>query len=205
VSVAEESGVIYCGSCGALNPRANHFCANCGHQLVDAYHASEGLRVYQTPDPAAPLVEIVDPNLEVTVLETDEPLPADFAKIALPDGRIGYVWLREVEQALPELRVTGAKGRPLGCISSTAILAVIALMFLGGLLVLLVGFRSNDGTADFLSVLTCITLVPTIIAVAFFYFYTRKREQELLAEANFSERESATPDSSGASVEQSTD
>lgn len=203
--MAEESGVIYCGSCGALNPRVNHFCANCGHQLVDAYHASEGLRVYLTPDPAAPLVEIVDPNLEISVLETDEPLPADFAKVALPDGRIGYVWLREVEQALPELRVVGAKGRPLGCISSTAILAVIALMFLGGLLVLLVGFRSNDGTADFLAVLACLTLAPTIIAVAFFYFYTRKREQELLAESSPSERDIAQPDAPTASVEQSTD
>jgi hypothetical protein len=203
--VAEESGVIYCGSCGALNPRVNHFCANCGHQLVDAYHASEGLRVYLTPDPAAPLVEIVDPNLEISVLETDEPLPVDFAKIALPDGRIGYVWLREVEQALPEMRIVGANGRPLGCISSTAILAVIALMILGGLLVLLVGFRSNDGTADFLSVLACLTLVPTIIAVAFFYFYTRKREQELLTESSPSERDSAQPDAPAAGVEQSTD
>jgi Na+/H+ antiporter NhaD/arsenite permease-like protein len=78
-------------------------------------------------------------------------------------------------------------------------------MILGGLLVLLVGFRSNDGTADFLSVLACLTLVPTIIAVAFFYFYTRKREQELLTESSPSERDSAQPDAPAAGVEQSTD
>ena len=47
----ENVGVLYCGSCGALNPRTNHFCSACGHQLVDAFHASEGLRVYTTPDP----------------------------------------------------------------------------------------------------------------------------------------------------------
>ena len=58
--VTDRVGVIYCGSCGAMNPRTNHFCSACGHQLVDAYHASEGLRVYLTPDPGAPLVEILD-------------------------------------------------------------------------------------------------------------------------------------------------
>ena len=110
--MVEESGVIYCGSCGALNPRANHFCANCGHQLVDAYHAADGLRVYQTPDPAAPLVDLVSPNLEVTVIDTDEPLPNDFAKIALPDGRIGYVWL-PIELSGPgtELEIVAPNGQ----------------------------------------------------------------------------------------------
>ena len=44
--MVEQGGVIYCGSCGALNPRTNHYCSACGHQLVDAYHPSEGLRVY---------------------------------------------------------------------------------------------------------------------------------------------------------------
>ena len=192
--MAEETGVIYCGSCGALNPRINHFCANCGHQLVDAYHASEGLRVYMTPDPAAPLVEIIDPKVNFDIVDTDEPLPADFTKVTLPDGRIGYIWLREIEQALPDLRVVDARNRPLGCISSTAILAVIALMLLGGLFILLVGFRSNDGTADFLSVLACFTLIPAVIAVAFFYFYTRKREQELLLDSSAIE---TTADASG--------
>lgn len=200
--MVEESGVIYCGSCGALNPRVNHFCANCGHQLVDAYHAADGLRVYLTPDPAAPLVDLVSPNLEITVVETDEALPHDFVKIALPDGRIGYVWLREVEQALPEPRAMSARGRPLGCISSTAILAVIALMILGGLFTLLVGFRSNDGTADFISVLTCLSLGPLILVVAFFYFYTRKREQELLAEAA---PDRLVTDAPAAGAEQSSD
>lgn len=203
--MVDESGVIYCGSCGALNPRVNHFCANCGHQLVDAYHAADGLRIYLRPDPAAPLVDLVSPNLEITVLDTDETLPHDFAKIALADGRIGYVWLREVEQALPERGAMSARGRPLGCISSTAILAVIALMILGGLLVLLVGFRSNDGTADFLAVLTCISLGPLMLVVAFFYFYTRKREQELLADAREPEPELPASDVPAIGAEQNSD
>jgi hypothetical protein len=172
---------------------------------VDAYHAADGLRVYQTPDPAAPLVDLVSPNLEVTIIDTDEPLPNDFAKIALPDGRIGYVWLRELEQALPEARAMSARGRPLGCISSTAILAVIALMILGGLFTLLVGFRSNDGTADFISVLACFSLGPLILVVAFFYFYTRKREQELLAAALEAEPNRSTSEAPAAGVEQTSD
>jgi hypothetical protein len=179
--VREESGVIYCGSCGALNPRTNHYCAACGHQLVDAYHASEGLRVYQAPDPAAPLTEIIDPGAEIVVLETDESLPGDFVKIALDDGRIGYVRLREVEEAVGDTS-RASRREPLGCISSTALLAILVLAVLSVILMIVVAFRTNDGTADFLALLSCITLVPVFIFIIGFYLYTRKREQELMAE-----------------------
>ena len=121
--MSHDVGVIYCGSCGAMNPRANHYCAACGHALVDAYHASEGLRVYMTPDVAATLVDIVDPGLDIEVLQTTEDLPSDFVKVALPDGRTGYVWLREVEEVAGDMTPAKATRRePVGCISSTALL-----------------------------------------------------------------------------------
>ncbi|MDQ2655061.1 MAG: hypothetical protein M3Z20_18675, partial [Chloroflexota bacterium] len=56
---AAGSTLIYCGLCGALNPASNHFCAACGTTLVDAFHATEGLRVFERPDPAARLIEIL--------------------------------------------------------------------------------------------------------------------------------------------------
>lgn len=174
-------GVIYCGTCGALNPRTNHYCSACGHQLVDAYHASEGLRIYLTPDPGAALVDIVDPGSDITVVETDEQLPTDFAKVHLGDGRIGYVRLREVEQVAGAVEADAQpREQRAGCISSTAVLAILALMLLTSTLVLITAFQSNDPNADFISVIACFTVVPFFMLVVGFYLYVRKREQEML-------------------------
>lgn len=177
--MADRTGVLYCGSCGALNPRSNHFCSACGHQLVDAFHASEGLRVYLTPDPGAALVEIVEAGTELTIVDTDESLPADFAKVTLDDGRLGYVRLRELESSLRDAPDASPR-TPVGCISSTAVLAILALFVLSGSLVVAMAFRSNDPNADFISVLVCLTVVPFLLFVVGFYLYVRKREEELL-------------------------
>jgi hypothetical protein len=178
--VSERVGVIYCGSCGAMNPRTNHFCSACGHQLVDAYHASEGLRVYFTPDPGAPLVEILDTGAAITVVETDELLPADFVKIALDDGRIGYVRLREVEAAVGA-DTTPTRREPIGCVTPTALLAVIVLLILTGVLMLAIAVRASDDQGGLIAALACLVVVPFLVLVVGFYLYVRKREEELLA------------------------
>jgi hypothetical protein len=172
---------MYCGSCGALNPRTNHFCSACGHQLVDAFHASEGLRVYATPDPGAPLVDILDDGSDLTVVQTDEELPADFVKVTLPDGRLGYVRLREVEVAIGEV-AAAMRREPIGCISSTAVLAVMALLVAGASLIVVTAYRSTDPNADFIAFLACVVFVPFLFGVVGFYLYVRKREEELLDE-----------------------
>jgi hypothetical protein len=178
--VSERVGVIYCGSCGAMNPRTNHFCSACGHQLVDAYHASEGLRVYFTPDPGAPLVEILDTGVAITVVETDEQLPADFVKIALDDGRIGYVRLREVAAAVGA-DTTPTRREPIGCVTPTALLAVIVLLILTGVLMLAIAVRASDDQGGLIAALACLVVVPFLVLVVGFYLYVRKREEELLA------------------------
>lgn len=162
-----------------MNPRTNHFCSACGHQLVDAYHASEGLRVYATPDPGAPLVEILDSGTNITVVDTDEELPADFVKIALDDGRIGYVRLREVEAAIGS-DTTPTRREPIGCITPTALIAVMALLILTAILMLLIAVRANDEGAIY-PAMACLLIVPFLIFVVGFYLYVRKREEELLA------------------------
>src|SRR5215210_5434271 len=91
-----RSALIYCGLCGALNPSTNHYCAACGTTLVDAFHATEGLRVYERPDAASRLVELVPAGSELDVVE-DPSAPADFVRVRLPRGRLGYIRLREVE------------------------------------------------------------------------------------------------------------
>ena len=179
--MAERTGVIYCGSCGALNPSTNHYCSACGHQLVDAYHPSEGLRVYLAPDPSAALVEIVDPGADITVIETEEPLPADFAKVLLDDGRVGYVRLREVADAAGDIDAASGP-RAVGCISSTAVLAILALLLVSSTLVLVTAIRSGDNTDNFLAVLACVVVVPFMLLIVGLYLYMRKREDELLDE-----------------------
>lgn len=175
-------GVIYCGSCGALNPRTNHFCSVCGHQLVDAYHASEGLRVFATPDPAAPLVDILPSGTDLTVVETQDELPSDFVKVALDDGRIGYVRLRDVEAGLDAAEPQAAPREPVGCITSTSLLAVMGLLVLAGTLVLVTALRAEDPSGSLIAWIACLGLVPFFFLTGGFYLYVRKREQELLAE-----------------------
>ena len=186
--MVEPGGVIYCGSCGALNPRTNHYCSACGHQLVDAYHPSEGLRVYLTPDPGAALVEIVDPGADITVVETSEDLPTDFAKVVLEDGRLGYVRLREVESAAAG-ELTAGRREPIGCISSTAVLAILGLLLLAATLVLVTAVRGGTDANNFIAILACLTIVPFLLLVVGLYLYMRKREEELLDAADDTERD----------------
>lgn len=181
--VSNEVGILYCGSCGAMNPRTNHYCSACGHALVDAYHASEGLRVYTTADTGSALVDIVDPGADITVLETQEELPADFVKVNLPDGRTGYVRLREVERVAGDIATAEPTRRePVGCISSSGLLAIILLSIVVAALALVTAFNSTDANADFLAVLSCIVVVPFFLLVIGFYLYVRKREDEIMEE-----------------------
>lgn len=137
--------------------------------------------MYATPDPGAPLVEILDTGADLTVVSTDEQLPADFAKVTLEDGRVGYVHLREVDAAV----VGGGleeRREPVGCVSSTALLAIAALLVLSVALIFLTASRSGDPNASLIAVLGCAFVVPFLLVVVGFYFYVRKREDELLDE-----------------------
>src|SRR3712207_3769651 len=88
------AGLIFCGLCGALNPSTSYYCAACGTTLVDAFHATEGLRVFERPDPAARLIEILPAGAELEVI-ADTAAPADWVRIRLPYGRLGYVRLED--------------------------------------------------------------------------------------------------------------
>ena len=175
-----RSPVIYCGSCGALNPSTNHYCSVCAHQLVDAYHPSEGIRVYTRPDPAAPLVEIVGPGMEITPIEGGETLPGDFVKVTLADGRSGYIRLGDLDfpdAGQAELSSNGSSLQGAqGCISSWSVLAVLALLVITGLLAILITSRSQDAGNDFLAMLACFTVVPFFLLVVGFYLAVRSCE-----------------------------
>src|SRR5699024_993671 len=92
----DRGPLIFCGMCGALNPSTNFYCAACGTTLVDAFHATEGMRVYEQPDSASRLIEIVPSGNELEVVEDPE-APEDFARVRLPYGRLGYSRPNEIE------------------------------------------------------------------------------------------------------------
>jgi hypothetical protein len=190
---ASRSPLIFCGLCGALNPSTNHFCAACGTTLVDAFHATEGLRVFERPDPAARLIEIVPSGRELDVVE-DPTAPADYVRVRLQHGRLGYVRLADVA-ALEAGGVIAASG-PLGpagrapdintnargCVSSSAAIGALALLLVTITLGLILLALSDDADTSLFAALFCVVVVPFMLLTIGFYLYARSREERLAEE-----------------------
>lgn len=191
-------GLIFCGMCGALNPAGRYYCAACGTTLVDAFHATEGLRVYERPDSASRLIEIVASGTELEIVE-DPDAPEDFARVRLPYGRLGYIRLKEVET------MAAAAGAPLagssapslprrprpapnintnatGCISSTAALGAVALLVVIGVLMLLLLAKSDTYDQGTILLVFCFGLGPFLLLTIGVYLYAKSREDRLADE-----------------------
>ena len=184
---AAGSTVIYCGLCGALNPASSYYCAACGTTLVDAFHATEGLRVFERPDPAARLIEILPSGGELEVVE-DPAASADWLRIRLPYGRLGYVQLAEAAAAAPG-PVTSRRIRPpdintnaRGCVTSTAALWALALLVVTALFGVVILARARQEDAGLLGIVFCITLGPLILLTIGAYVAARTREDQLTDE-----------------------
>lgn len=181
--------LIYCGQCGALNPATNHFCAACGATLVDAFHASEGLRVYERPDPASRIIEIVPAGSELDVVE-DPDAPHDFVRVKLATGRLGYIRLHDVEllagqeaPASPPIGAPDVNTRALGCVSSTAALAALVLLIVAATLSFYLMNREDVADTGFLALVTCVVTLPLLLLTVMLYVIARSREEHLAAEA----------------------
>jgi hypothetical protein len=190
-------GLIFCGMCGALNPAGRYYCAACGTTLVDAFHATEGLRVYERPDSASRLIEIVPSGSELELVE-DPDAPEDFARVRLQYGRLGYIRLKEVEAMAAAAgapiggpaSVAMRPGRPApdintnatGCISSTAALASIALVVAVGALLLALMWRADTYDQGTILLVFCFGLGPFAVLTIAFYLYARSREERLAEE-----------------------
>ncbi|HEV2073860.1 MAG TPA: SH3 domain-containing protein [Thermomicrobiales bacterium] len=184
--------LIFCGMCGALNPATNFYCAACGTTLVDAFHATEGLRVFERPDSASRLIEIVPSGTELEVAD-DPDAPEDFVRVRLQHGRLGYIRMQDVD-ALANLsgavhRTTPA-GRPMpdintnatGCISSTAALGSVVLVAMLGLLMIVIAMRANTYDQGTLALVFCFGIGPLMIMTVAFYLYAKSREDRLADE-----------------------
>jgi hypothetical protein len=178
--------------CGGLNPSTNFYCAACGTTLVDAFHATEGLRVYERADSASRLIEIVPAGSELEVAE-DANAPEDFVRVRLAQGRLGYIRLQDVEALADVARATPRTtpaGRPLpdentnatGCISSTAALGAVALVAMLGLLMIVIAMRANTYDQGTLALVFCVGIGPLMILTVAFYLYAKSREDRLADE-----------------------
>jgi hypothetical protein len=191
-----RSDLIYCGLCGALHPSTNYYCAACGTTLVDAFHASEGLRVFERPDAASRLIEIVPAGQELEVVE-DPNAPSDYARIRLPYGRLGYIRLLDVEALAeqgalappPRADVPDINYRARGCITPTAALGALALGLVTSFLAMLLLIQSGTADVDVIAVAFCAGVVPLNVLTITVFLYARHREErELEAKAETEDR-----------------
>ncbi len=183
--------LIFCGMCGALNPSHNFYCAACGTTLVDAFHATEGLRVFERPDAASRIIEIVPPGSELEVDE-DPDAPADYTRIRLKNGRIGYIRLAEVaslatrQLSSPSATPGNINTNARGCVSSTAAIASLVLLILLSTFAFYLLNQEDSGDAGFLALITCLIVAPIALLMIFLYLMARDREDR------FNEAESAS-------------
>lgn len=193
--------LIFCGMCGALNPATNHYCAACGTTLVDAFHATEGLRVYERPDSASRLIEIVASGTELDIVEEREP-HEDFLRVRLESGKLGYIRLQEVEAMGAIPIASGALPQPdinthaRGCVSQTGALGAIALVIVLGVLLFAVMLRSNTYDRGTMLIFGCFGLGPLLILTIGIYLYASSRDERIAAEAEEAmlERQREQPD-----------
>jgi len=179
--------LIFCGMCGALNPASNHFCAACGTTLVDAFHATEGLRVYERPDSASRLIEIVPSGTELDTVEGGDPVE-DFVRVRLDSGKLGYIRLQEVAalasstetprpSTVPDIN-TNARG----CVSQAGALGALALILVLVALLFVVIVRSDTYDQGTMFILGCFGLGPLLLVTIAIYLYARGRDDRLDAD-----------------------
>lgn len=208
--------LIFCGMCGALNPASNHYCAACGTTLVDAFHATEGLRVYERPDSASRLVEIIPSGTELTMVEEKDP-HEDFVRVRIPNSsKLGYIRLQEVQAmgamqpqgdyppgfAAPDIN-TNARG----CVSPVGALGAIALVLVLIALLIVVLAKSDTYDQGTMLILGCFGLGPLLVVTIAIYLYASSRDSRLQAEeedarlayeeARVTRQETNTPDDMG--------
>jgi len=185
---AARSSLIYCGLCGALNPASSYYCAACGTTLVDAFHATEGLRVHERPDSASRLVEILPAGSGLDIVE-DPDAPAGFVRVRLPRGRLGYIRLQEIAtqgtqpaSGARSFRTPDINTNARGCVSTTGALAALALLVMVAAFGLVLIWRANAADALVLSIVFCVAVVPLLLLTIGLYLAARSREDRLMDE-----------------------
>ena len=183
----DRGPLIFCGMCGALNPSTNFYARPAGQRWWTRSMRLKGLRVFERPDAASRIIEIVPSGTELDIND-DPDAPIDYVRIRLRNGRLGYIRLNEVsalENASPYLLDPDTPDPNLharGCVSPFGALAALGLLVvLGGLTAYLLR-QGNSGQGGFLAFITCIVVAPLTLIMIFFYLMARDREDQRLAD-----------------------
>jgi hypothetical protein len=118
----------------------------------------------------------------------DADAPADYARIQLEDGRIGYVKLSEVNRSAPGATTTPSPALPdintnaRGCVTPGAMLASIALVFVLSVLLFIVFTRGREEDTGIVLLFFCITVVPLLVLLVALYVSARAHEDRRLAD-----------------------
>lgn len=186
---AERAPLIYCGQCGALNPDTNHYCAACGATLVDAFHATEGLRVYERADTASRMIEIVPAGHELDLVD-DPDAPADFLRVKLEYGRLGYIRVADIEalagtEAVQDdpFGVPDVNSNARGCITQTGALLALVLLLMLTILTLVYISQASIEEQGIVALAACVSLGPLVLVTIGIYVYARSRDERLAEEA----------------------
>lgn len=189
VQSAERAPLIYCGQCGALNPATNYFCAACGATLVDAFHATEGLRVYDRPDTASRMIEIIAAGTELDLVDDPDAAP-DFLRVKLQYGRLGYIRVADIDA------LTAASSGPVdplgtpdinmnarGCVTQSGALLALALLFALTILSLIYISQTSVEEQGIVALVACVSLGPLFLVTIAIFIYARSRDERLAEEA----------------------
>lgn len=184
---ASRAQLIYCGLCGALNPGSSYYCAACGTTLVDAFHASEGLRVYDKPDTASRLIEIVPAGTELDIVD-DPDAGDDYVRVTLRHGRLGYIRIADVAAlagAQKAASPTGPSAAPdinvnaRGCVTQTAAGGALVLMVVLSTLVFIYIGQSDSAESGIMALAACVTLGPLILMTVGLFIFARSRDEKI--------------------------
>ena len=175
--------------CGALNPASSHYCAACGTTLVDAFHATEGLRVYERPDSASRLIDLIPSGTELDTIEEADP-HEDFVRVRLESGKLGYIRLQEVASMVePGPGAVSSLGTPdintnaRGCVTPIGALGALALVLVLVALLVVVLLKSDTYDQGTMLILGCFGLGPLLVITIALYLYARSRDERLEEEA----------------------
>jgi hypothetical protein len=197
VRSAERAGLIYCGQCGALNPATNHYCAACGATIVDAFRATEGLRIYDRADTASRVIEIVPAGLELDLVD-DPDAPSDFLRVKLEYGRLGYARVADIQAMAGEgARAAGPPGEPdintnaRGFVTQSGALLALLLLFMLTALTLIYIRQSDIEEQGIVALAACVTLGPLLLLTIAIFIYARSREEAAEEEVEEARRREA--------------
>jgi hypothetical protein len=172
-----------------LNPATNHYCAACGATLVDAFHATEGLRVYDRPDTASRMIEIVPAGTELGLVE-DPDSPPGFMRVKLQYGRLGYIRVADIDaltsipsEPVDPLGTPDINTNARGCVTQSGALLALALLLALTVLVLVYISQASVEGQGVVALVACVSLGPLLLATIAIFVYARSRDERLAEEA----------------------